>query len=299
MNLSRFAPLRSSYFSIDWNLTFALFKETLYHRLDVARISSSHRFRLQLWFDELPLMFRLRFRYPGLYADDSLCPNCGVFMETLEHFFTCSPDEPIINEISPPVSFQNRLLGLLDRFLNRLAQKASACPKAQLDMNALLSQLKALPSLGFSSLQNYSDTLTFTGLWFLRGFIPRDLSSLFTSSSGLPQRDASKIILRQFLKLHREIYHQLWRPRCKMKSLKDTALNITPTMLRTMKFSDFTNFQFDTSPVTPSSTNESPSPLQASEWSSLGIFWTHSAIIRGTNWLNNLSDFLKSRTVLV
>ncbi|CAB4407469.1 unnamed protein product [Rhizophagus irregularis] len=84
-----------------------------------------------------------------------------------------------------------------------------------------------------------------------------------------------------------------------MKSLKDTALNITPTMLRTMKCSDFTNFRFDTSSVTPSLTNESLSPLQASEWSSLGIFWTHSAIIQGTNWLNNLSDFLKSRTVLV
>ncbi|CAB4446818.1 unnamed protein product [Rhizophagus irregularis] len=43
----------------------------------------------------------------------------------------------------------------------------------------------------------------------------------------------------------------------------------------------FTNFRFDTSPVTLSLTNESLSPLQASEWSSLGIFWIHSAIIRG------------------
>ncbi|PKY61362.1 hypothetical protein RhiirA4_486231 [Rhizophagus irregularis] len=299
MSLSRFIPLRSSYFSIDWNLTFDLFKETLYHRADVAQISSSHRFHLQLWFDELPLMSRLRYRYPGLYADDSLCPNCGIFMETLEHFFTCSPDEPIDDESPNPISFRNRLLELLDRFLNRLARKASINPKAQLDLNTLLLQLKALPSVGFSSLQNYSDSLTFTGLWFLRGFIPRDLSLLFTSNSGLPRRAASQIILRNYLKLHREIYHQLWRPRCKMKALKDKALNITPTMLKTMKCSDFTNFRYDASPVIFSSTNESLSPLQASEWSSLGIFWTHSAIIRGTNWLNNLSDFLKSRTVLV
>ncbi|PKY50937.1 hypothetical protein RhiirA4_467705, partial [Rhizophagus irregularis] len=288
MNLSRFAPLRSSYSFIDWNLTFDLLKDTLYHRSNVASIFSSHRFRLQLWFDELPLMSRLRFRYPGLYADDSLCPNCGVFMETLEHFFTCSPDEPIITEIPLPISFRNRLLTLLDRFLNRLARKASACSKAQTDLDSLLLQLKTLPSLGFSSLQDYSDTLrtlplTFTGLWFLRGFIPRDLSSLITSSFGLPRRAASKIISRQFLKLHREIYHQLWRPRCKLKALKDTALNITPTMLRMMKCSDFTNFRFDTSPVTPSLTNESLSSLQASEWSSLGIFWTHSAIIRESN----------------
>ncbi|PKY62391.1 hypothetical protein RhiirA4_488791, partial [Rhizophagus irregularis] len=87
---------------------------------------------------------------------------------------------------------------------------ASINPKAQLDLNTLLLQLKALPSVGFSSLQNYSDSLTFTGLWFLRGFIPRDLSLLFTSNSGLSRRAASQIILRNYLKLHREIYHQLW-----------------------------------------------------------------------------------------
>uniref|UniRef100_U9UUK9 Uncharacterized protein n=1 Tax=Rhizophagus irregularis (strain DAOM 181602 / DAOM 197198 / MUCL 43194) TaxID=747089 RepID=U9UUK9_RHIID len=33
--------------------------------------------------------------------------------------------------------------------------------------------------------------------------------------------------------------------------------------------SDFTNFHYDTSLVTSFLTNESPSPLQASEWSSL------------------------------
>ncbi|CAB4407462.1 unnamed protein product [Rhizophagus irregularis] len=46
--LSRFEPLRSSYFYIDWTLTFDILKETLYHRLDVSRISTSYRFQLQL-----------------------------------------------------------------------------------------------------------------------------------------------------------------------------------------------------------------------------------------------------------
>ncbi|PKY62500.1 hypothetical protein RhiirA4_489056 [Rhizophagus irregularis] len=300
LNLSRFIPLRSSYSWIDWRLTFDLIKDTLYHRLDVSRISASYRFRLQLWFDELPLMSRLRFRYPGLYADDSLCPNCGIFMETLEHFFTCLPDSlSIIDHASPPVSTRTKLIDLLDQFVRRLAKKASASPKARLDFNSLLLQLQSLPTIGLASLRNYSDHLTFTGLWFLRGFIPRDLSSLIMSSSGLSRRDSSNIIIRYFLKLHREIYHQLWRPRCKMKSLKDKAMDVTPALLRTIKSSDFTNFRYDTSPVNFFSTNESLSPLQVFEWSSLGIFWTHSAVIRGTNWLNNLSDFLKSRTVLV
>ncbi|CAB4437153.1 unnamed protein product [Rhizophagus irregularis] len=300
LNLSRFIPLRSSYSLVDWILTFDTLKDTLYHRLDVSRVSTFYRFRLQLWFDELPLMSRLRFRYPDLYADDSLCPNCGIFMENLEHFFTCTPDSlSIINDSLSPVNNRNKLIDLLDLFLKRLATKASACPKARQDLNTLLSQLKSLSSLGYSSLRNYPNHLTFTGLWFLRGFIPRDLSSLIISSSGLSRRDASSLITRQYLKLQREIYHQLWRPRCKMKSLKDKAMNITPALLRTVKSSDFTNFQFDTSPVDPSMTNVSLSPLQASEWSSLGIFWTHSAIVRGMNWLNNLSDFLKSRIVLV
>src|SRR6185369_6452371 len=98
-----------------------------------------------------------------------------------------------------------------------------------------------------------------------------DLSFLIMNCSGLSRRDASKIITRQFLKLHCEIYHQLWRPRCKMKSLKDKATNITPALLRTNKSSDFSNFQFDASPLIFSATDESLSPLQAFEWSSLGI----------------------------
>ncbi|CAB4407461.1 unnamed protein product [Rhizophagus irregularis] len=112
----------------------------------------------------------------------------------------------------------------------------------------LLSQIKALPSLGFSSLQDYSVTSTFTGLWFLRRFIPHDLSSIIISS-GLARRDASTIITRCFLKLQREIYHQLWRPRCKLKSFKNKAMNISPALLRTNKSSDFSNFCFDASPV--------------------------------------------------
>ncbi|PKY59105.1 hypothetical protein RhiirA4_430182, partial [Rhizophagus irregularis] len=157
---------------------------------------------------------------PTLIPDIHMCSQLHIYLHAAIHNTVASSSD------------SNRLLELLDQFFNRLAQKASACPKAQLDMDALLLWLKALPSLGFSSLLNYSDTLRFTGLWFLRGFIPRDLSSLIIFSSGLPRCAASKIILRQFLKLHREIYHQLWRPKCKMKSLKDMALNITPTMLR-------------------------------------------------------------------
>ncbi|CAB5325525.1 unnamed protein product [Rhizophagus irregularis] len=126
LSFSRFTPLRSSYSVIDWTLTFGLFKDTLYHRMDVSRISASLRFWLQLWFDELLLMFRLRHRYPDLYADNSLCPNCGIFIETLEHFFTCSPnaDSSPVENSPPPIPCQCILLELIDRFLNCLTRKA-------------------------------------------------------------------------------------------------------------------------------------------------------------------------------
>ncbi|PKY59943.1 hypothetical protein RhiirA4_430771 [Rhizophagus irregularis] len=73
MNLSRFTPLRSSYSSIDWNLTFNLFKETLYQRLDVASISSSQRFRLQLWF--LLGLSEIYIPEPFLVSDISSLPQ--------------------------------------------------------------------------------------------------------------------------------------------------------------------------------------------------------------------------------
>ncbi|PKK58514.1 hypothetical protein RhiirC2_796178 [Rhizophagus irregularis] len=69
---------------IPLKLTFDTLKDTLYHRLDILCISTSYRFCLQLWFDELPLMSCLQFWYPDLYVNNSFCPNCGIFMETLE-----------------------------------------------------------------------------------------------------------------------------------------------------------------------------------------------------------------------
>ncbi|CAB4397626.1 unnamed protein product [Rhizophagus irregularis] len=169
LSFSRFTLLRSSYSVIDWILTFGLLKEILYHCLDVSHISTSLCFWLQLWFNELPLMFRLQYRYLNLYADDSLCPNCGIFMETLEHFFICSPDadSSLTENNSLPIPSRRILLELIDRFLNRLARKASSSSKAWHDLDSLLFQLKALPSVGFSSLQTYSESFLFTGLWFL------------------------------------------------------------------------------------------------------------------------------------
>src|SRR5688572_25262455 len=58
IGLSRFTALQTSYHSVDWALSFEIFKHTLYSRTLVSKISSFLQFRLKLWFDELPVMYR-------------------------------------------------------------------------------------------------------------------------------------------------------------------------------------------------------------------------------------------------
>ncbi|PKY43580.1 hypothetical protein RhiirA4_418370 [Rhizophagus irregularis] len=118
LGLSHFMALQTSYHSVDWALSFEVFKHTLYSRLLVSKASTFLQFRLKLWFDELPLMYRLCQRFPGLYADDSLCPNCGIFMETLEHLFICSPDFIDETESNPePQQHKDIIVDLIQRFI--------------------------------------------------------------------------------------------------------------------------------------------------------------------------------------
>ncbi|PKY54199.1 hypothetical protein RhiirA4_472870 [Rhizophagus irregularis] len=117
--------------------------------------------------------------------------------------------------------------------------------------------------------------------------------------SGLKYRSVSSIISRTFLKLQREIYHNLWRPRCKIKVQQDLAKGITPSTLRSYKGPSVQPFRFSAPQVILSPADVPLSPLQTSEWASLGIHWLHSSLTRRTTWSHHLSGFLKSRTVLI
>jgi hypothetical protein len=92
MGLSRLSSMTTAFHTIDWQLSFNNFKNILYPRNLVTKSNTFLQFRLKLWFDELPIMYRLRQRYLALYADDSLCPNCGTFMETLGTFIYLFPE---------------------------------------------------------------------------------------------------------------------------------------------------------------------------------------------------------------
>ncbi|CAB4472649.1 unnamed protein product [Rhizophagus irregularis] len=91
LGLFQFLSMQTSFYAVDWLLSFNTFKQTLYSRLVIFKSFTFAQFCLKLWFNELPVMYKLSQRYPNLYADDSLCPICGIFMETLKHLFVCSP----------------------------------------------------------------------------------------------------------------------------------------------------------------------------------------------------------------
>ncbi|PKY62056.1 hypothetical protein RhiirA4_487875 [Rhizophagus irregularis] len=215
--LSRFLPMQSSYHSIDWALSFDILQQSLY--------------------------LRLCQRFSALYADDSLCPICGTFMETLEHLLICSPDSLDADaEIPILLNQQDVTVFLIERFLIKLAAKASSSQRCKQTYDEILAALHDIPAIGFS---------------------------------------------------------ELWRPRCKIKTQKDVAKGILPCTLRSYKGLSTQSFHFSAPQVTLSLADMPLFPLQASEWSSLGINWLHSSLTQRKNWFHHLSGFLKSRTVLI
>ncbi|PKC16397.1 hypothetical protein RhiirA5_407105 [Rhizophagus irregularis] len=226
-------------------LTHDPIKHTLYPNLAVSKSSIFTQFRFKLWFDELPVMYKLSQRFPGLYADDFLYPICGIFMETLKHLFICSPSYLDIEGYNFTLPTQKDIsTNLIERFLVKLATKVSSSPRYKQSYDELLMALHALPIFGLPDLLSSNNYLSFSAFWFLRG---------------------------TFLKLQREIYHGLWRLRCKIKVTKDLAKGILPSTLRSYKGSAVQTFRFSAPQVTLSQANGPLSPLQAYEWFSLGI----------------------------
>jgi hypothetical protein len=221
-------------------------------------------------------------------------------METLEHIFICSPNSMDICEDNPePLQQRNIIVTLIQRFLVKLATKISTSPKCKATYEEILSTLGSIDAIGLSTLTSSYGCSSFSASWFLRGFIPRDLPMSLIRCSGLNYNSISGFICRTFLKLQREIYHGLWRPRCKIKALKNLAKGISPSTLRLYKGPSVHPFRFFAPPVILSPADVPLSPLQTSEWASLGVFWLHSSLTRRKIWFHHLSGFLKSRTVLI
>ncbi|CAB4434830.1 unnamed protein product [Rhizophagus irregularis] len=178
---------------------------------------------------------KLSQRFSSLYADDSLCPNCGIFMETLKHLFICSSNPLDFDDNnSALIDHKDITTTLVNRFLVKLATKVFFSTRCKETYKELLTALRNIPALGLPELllnHNYS---SFSASWFLRGF-SRDLLTCLMYRSRLSYKLISPIISRTFLKLQREIYHGLWRLRCKLKVANNAAKDILPSTLRLYK----------------------------------------------------------------
>ncbi|PKY12854.1 hypothetical protein RhiirB3_424566 [Rhizophagus irregularis] len=166
-------------------------------------------------FDELPVMYRLFQRFSGLYADDSLCPICGIFMETLEHLFTCSPSY-LDDEKDYPALLNHKDVTtvLIERFLVKLATKVSFSLRCKQLYDELLTALRNLLTLGLSDLLSSNNYSSFSASWFFQ-----------------------------------EIYHGLWRPKCKIKVTKNAVKGTLPGTLRSYKGPSVQPFRFSASQV--------------------------------------------------
>uniref|UniRef100_U9UL85 Uncharacterized protein n=1 Tax=Rhizophagus irregularis (strain DAOM 181602 / DAOM 197198 / MUCL 43194) TaxID=747089 RepID=U9UL85_RHIID len=69
-------------------------------------------------------MYKLSQRFPGLYADNSLCPICGIFIEILKYLFICSPSYLNTEDNNSVLSNQKDVtMKIIERFLVKLATK--------------------------------------------------------------------------------------------------------------------------------------------------------------------------------
>ncbi|EXX73803.1 hypothetical protein RirG_057080 [Rhizophagus irregularis DAOM 197198w] len=168
IGLSRFSPLQSTFYVMDWSLSFEIFRQTLYPNNAVTKTSVFTQFRLKLWFDELPIMYKLSQRFPGLYADNSLCPICGTFMKTLEYLFICSPSYLDVEDDNPVLlNHKDVTTDLIERFLVKLATKVSSSPRCKQSYDELLMALHNLSTLGLPDLLLNNNYSSFSASWFL------------------------------------------------------------------------------------------------------------------------------------
>ncbi|PKY59104.1 hypothetical protein RhiirA4_430181 [Rhizophagus irregularis] len=136
VGLSRFEMLQTSFHAVDWALSFDNFQQSS------AALGIQGLYLLSISFEIV--------RFPGLYADDSLCPNCGIFMETLEHLFICSPSSLDTSDSNPePLQHKDITVELIQRFIVKVATKVSYSPECKRTYEELLTAFEVLIQLVF------------------------------------------------------------------------------------------------------------------------------------------------------
>ncbi|CAB4432991.1 unnamed protein product [Rhizophagus irregularis] len=138
------------------------FQQSIYLRLLVSNASTFFQFRLKLWFDELPVMYRLCQRFPGLYANDSCVPTVEFLWKRWSIYSFVHLALWMLRPLTPSL-YSTRILTveLIQRFIIKLATKISYSPACKRSYEELLTALRNLDSIGLPSLLSESVTQFF------------------------------------------------------------------------------------------------------------------------------------------
>ncbi|UZO13802.1 uncharacterized protein OCT59_005288 [Rhizophagus irregularis] len=89
-------------------------------------------------------------------------------METLEHFFICSPSYLDAEDDNPALlNYKDVTTDLIERFLVKLVTKVSSSPQCKQSYDELLMALRNLPMLGLPDLLLNNNYSSFPTSWFL------------------------------------------------------------------------------------------------------------------------------------
>src|SRR4051794_18654395 len=204
---------------LNWECTWFC----LHHDLQTVKYDTSFQankaFTLstKLFLNELPLLAELQRRKPDIYDPTWNCIACDMEKETWSHLWTCPHTAP-------------KLMVLRDTVKTMTLQTLAEHEKAPIRglsqrFSAKFNDLSCwlLPQDTNSSCINFDQ--------FLRGFIPKELSTTIKSVVGT--QELTQTFLATIITITHEIFKEhIWKPRCEAMIAFEKNNNITTKQKR-------------------------------------------------------------------
>jgi hypothetical protein len=263
---------------IDWETTYRIFELKLWHGPSSKQqrtTASLHTFRLKLFYDELPTLQNLQVRRADLYSQYTNCPSCNLMPETLNHLWTCSNS----------IDITRSLIMEMKRSIDRILSSKKYTGYSQ-------SFQSRFNNLNCWNLALAHDT---QAVDLIRGLIPNELTQVMGSIIGSQQLIAS-ILFNQITKLQKNIYNNVWMPRCQHFSQWERSNNITVQQKRSRTATGLQSSGFSQPHHFSRTTRSNIKRPHLNHYTN----WIQLQLQKGGSWLNYLSsNFICRLTVRV
>ncbi|GBB99654.1 hypothetical protein RclHR1_00360003 [Rhizophagus clarus] len=194
---------------VDWELTWFTLNFFPAHdaSFQASHAARHYTFKFKLFFDDLPLLEKLKVTRSDLYIDLLTCRSCRDRMEDLMHLILCSKRRSVMHQILQ--SYQNHLFSKL----------REAGEMADQDPTPLLRKLSSLSCWTISS-SNWS---SYALIWRC---LPTMFVNLFVDLS-IPKPTAMKVVAAIHNNFIQKLRTRIWNLRTYDKSIWEDAMNIT------------------------------------------------------------------------